>query len=70
MRFRTACDLKKEGEIAVTLPSDWRLPDREALKTLIPELIQKCQPMFASPAVTELKTKVKIKDQRGEESEA
>jgi CRISPR-associated protein Csb1 len=69
MRLRTACDLKRIGEINVKSPDGWTFPEGETLRSAISELIPKCQDLFAKPPVTELKTKVKIKEKK-EESEA
>ena len=57
MRLRTACELeldKKGGGLQVKRPSDFSLPSSADLSELVGQLIKKCKPKFANPAVTEL----------------
>jgi CRISPR-associated protein Csb1 len=51
LRFRTACDLDL-AELRVRRPGDFEIPERAALETALPALIQKASSSFASPAVT------------------
>lgn len=57
MRLRTACELEPvEGEksIQVKRPSGFILPPTRELTEEVGDLIRKCIPQFAAPAVTEL----------------
>ena len=61
LRLRTACDLQLQS-VSTTSPADFALrPEPDLLKE-VQAGIQACSPQFAKPAVTELKTKVKIVD--------
>ena len=57
MRLRSACELEiddAKGGIRVKRPDDFSLPSADALSSIVCAFIKKCNPMFASPAVTEL----------------
>ncbi len=62
-RLRTACDLKVKGELAVTSPTGFRVPDKESLAKHLQSEIQACKPLFADPPVTEIVTPVVLKKQ-------
>ncbi len=61
LRLRTACDLELRA-VRTTSPLDFMLPPEANLLSAVQAGIQACAPQFAKPAVTELKTKVKIVD--------
>lgn len=52
LRFRTACDLAPAGELRVTAPAGFELPELAALEGALPGLIKEASEGFASPAVT------------------
>ena len=56
LRLRTACDLELDGNSAVVVkrPAEFTLPSADALAEQLADLIPKCKPQFADPAVTEL----------------
>lgn len=54
LRLRTACDLGLAGELTVTGPESWQLPDLETISAALPGLIAEARPCFADPAVTEV----------------
>lgn len=57
MRLRTACELEvADGDhsIQVKRPNDFTLPPAAELAKAVGDLIEKCQPQFAEPTVTEL----------------
>ena len=49
LRLRTACDLKIKGDIIVTEPQGFVLPDKKSLDSEIRELITKCKNGFSGP---------------------
>ncbi len=59
LRLRTACDFKVQSVLS-TAPQGFELPSEDTLLKAVQEGIKKCAPLFASPAVTRLKTKVKV----------
>ena len=61
LRLRTACDLQLQA-VRTTSPVDFTLPPEADLLSAVQAGIQACAPQFAKPAVTVLKTKVKIVD--------
>jgi CRISPR-associated protein Csb1 len=71
LRLRTACDLEVEGDLAVTRPNGFVIPDEKVLLAECKELIGKCKPLFADPVVTEVEwkpsKKVKGKKAEGEQ---
>lgn len=69
LRLRTACDFKVKGGILVEEPAGFSLPAEEKLLKDVREGIDSCAKLFADPAVTVLKTKVKLvkgKEEKGE----
>jgi CRISPR-associated protein Csb1 len=52
LRLRTACDLEVIGDIRVTRPAEFRVPDIEALSKAMPHYIATCKKWFADPPVT------------------
>lgn len=60
LRLRTACDLELRGAVEAKAPSDFVLPGEEELLKAVQDGIRKCKGMFADPAVTVLKTRVKV----------
>lgn len=58
LRLRTACDLELDGELTVTRPNGWTLPNEDALLGECKNLIDACAKqdgLFASPPITEVK---------------
>jgi CRISPR-associated protein Csb1 len=51
LRLRTACDLDLV-EVNVTRPTDFKLPDLDALETALPDLIKAASDRFSKPPVT------------------
>jgi len=58
LRLRTACDLKLGGEINVTEPAGFTLPDESALLQQVQQEIKSVKGKFADPPVTVLSAKV------------
>lgn len=57
MRLRTACDLEVDsqaGGARCKAPDGFKLPSAGELSERLRGLLEKCQPLFAAPAVTEL----------------
>ncbi|MBI2569088.1 MAG: type I-U CRISPR-associated protein Cas7 [Candidatus Schekmanbacteria bacterium] len=70
MRLRTACDLRVVGELQVTEPTPFSVPTSGVLLEQLRADIIRCRPLFADPAVTELRTRVDWKkDQKKERDE-
>jgi CRISPR-associated protein Csb1 len=59
LRLRTACDFQVDA-IRAKAPTDFMLPSETELLGAVQAGIQACAPLFAKPAVTRFKTKVKI----------
>jgi CRISPR-associated protein Csb1 len=59
LRLRTACDFQVDA-IRAKAPAGFVLPSEAELLSAIQADIEACAPLFAKPAVTRLKTKVKI----------
>ena len=58
LRLRTACDLDLVGDLQVTRPADFTIPDEAALLADAKSLVKACAKMeglFGEPAVTEVK---------------
>lgn len=74
LRLRTACDLEAVGDLAVTRPNEFVVPEESALLNECKRLIVRCKSLFANPAVTEVEWKPgKKKDKEktgGSEQEA
>jgi len=60
-RLRTACDFKLKNDLIVTEPDGFVIPSKEDLLKHVKTKSDACEPMFASPPVTELETKVVVK---------
>ncbi len=67
LRLRTACDFQVDS-IRAKKPGDFELPAAAELLKEVQAAIQACAPMFASPAVTRLTTKVKIVEKASEKT--
>lgn len=54
LRLRTACDLEMDGELEVTRPDDFALPDEQALGKVLSGSLSVCkaEKLFADPPVT------------------
>ncbi|HWB97544.1 MAG TPA: type I-U CRISPR-associated RAMP protein Csb1/Cas7u [Bryobacteraceae bacterium] len=59
LRLRTACDFQLNS-VCAKAPADFVLPAEADLLSAVQSGIQACAPLFAKPAVTRLRTKVKI----------
>lgn len=59
LRLRTACDLQLRA-VRTTSPAEFELPSEAELLTAVQAGTKACASQFASPAVTILKTKVKL----------
>lgn len=66
LRLRTACDLAPKGDIRVTAPEEFTIPDEKSLLEYIQEKIRACteKKLFADPPVTVLKADVIWKDDK------
>jgi CRISPR-associated protein Csb1 len=64
LRLRTACDLELIGEVRAKEPADFILPSEPELLTEAQAGIKACTSLFANPAVTILKTKVKVVEKK------
>jgi CRISPR-associated protein Csb1 len=64
LRLRTACDLEVIGEVRAKEPADFILPSQPELLAEAQAGIRACAALFASPAVTTLKTKVKVVEKK------
>ena len=54
LRLRTACDLEVDGELALTRPEGFSIPDENSLLAECKALIADCKEYFADPAITEV----------------
>lgn len=65
LRLRTACDFCPDGELQVTAPANFPVPQEEELLKAVQQKIQACTAahLFASPPVAELTTEVVWKKQ-------
>jgi CRISPR-associated protein Csb1 len=59
LRLRTACDFQVDA-LRTKAPADFVLPSEPELLSAVQSGIKACASLFANPAVTRLKTKVKI----------
>jgi CRISPR-associated protein Csb1 len=57
LRLRTACDLEMDGDLTVTRPSGFAIPDETQLLGECKLLIAACRSLFADPAITEVEWK-------------
>jgi len=55
LRFRTACDLETDGDILVRRPVGFVFPALKEIEEVLPDMIARCKPNFAEPAVTTVK---------------
>ncbi len=51
LRLRTACDLKIKGDVTVTEPQDYSLPDKASLDSKVKDLIKKCKDSLPEPTI-------------------
>jgi CRISPR-associated protein Csb1 len=70
LRLRTACDLEVDGELIVVRPDTFTLPAESDLLKECMELIDKCKPLFAEPAITEVEWKPSKKKREKKSEEA
>lgn len=61
LRLRTACDLEVDGDLTVTRPNGFQIPDEAKLLAECKTLIAVCKPLFAEPAITLVEWKQKEK---------
>jgi CRISPR-associated protein Csb1 len=61
LRLRTACDLEVNGELMVTRPSGFSIPEDQALLSECSGLIKGCREYFANPAITDVEWRVSAK---------
>ena len=54
LRLRTACDLEVVGDLVVTRPDGFVVPEERVLLSECTRLISECGPYFAEPRVTEV----------------
>lgn len=59
LRLRTACDLEIDGQLVVTRPGGFSVPDDSNLLRECKRLIAGCASLFANPAITDLEWKRK-----------
>jgi CRISPR-associated protein Csb1 len=57
LRLRTACDLEVIGDLTVTRPEKFSIPNEETLLNECKQLIAVCKPLFADPTITEVEWK-------------
>ena len=70
LRLRTACDLEVVGDLAVTRPADFTMPEEETLLNECTRLIAACKSHFANPSITQVEWKKKGgKSKKGEAKE-
>jgi CRISPR-associated protein Csb1 len=55
LRLRTACDLEVSGDLTVTRPNGFAVPDEMMLLDECKQLIAACKSLFADPPITEVK---------------
>jgi CRISPR-associated protein Csb1 len=68
-RLRTACDLKMAGDLRVIEPQGFSVPDKDKILEYVKTRIKACKPLFADPPVTEITTKVVIKEKKQAEED-
>jgi CRISPR-associated protein Csb1 len=69
LRLRTACDLKQVGELTVTQPDTFRVPDESELLAECQRLIAACKPKFAGVTTVNWKPELKASKKKPEEPE-
>lgn len=67
LRLRTACDLEVDGELVVTRPTGFDVPDENSLLGECKTLICACDSLFAKPPITEVEWKPSKKKAKKEE---
>lgn len=60
LRLRTACDFVIKGDVRAKAPVNFDLPSESELLAAVQSGIVACSSLFATPAVTVVKTKVKV----------
>ncbi len=69
LRLRTACDLEVDGDLVVTRPEGFVVPEEEVLLNECKEYIGKCKSLFADSAITEVEWKPSKKKSQRKEAE-
>lgn len=71
LRLRTACDMETCGDLQVTKPEGFTVPDDTVLLAAVKERIARCckEKLFRDPPVTELTTTVVLKEKVTAEAE-
>jgi len=57
LRLRTACDLEVDGDLVVTRPRDFVVPNETDLLKECTQAIGNCKPLFADPPITAVEWK-------------
>lgn len=70
LRLRTACDLEIDGELTVTRPEAFSIPDEDSLLLECKTLIAACKQYFADPAITEVEWRPSAKRRATRRSES
>lgn len=68
LRLRTACDLEVDGELTVTRPAGFSVPEDRALVSECSELIKGCRQYLADPAITQVKWEASAKKRESKKS--
>lgn len=61
LRLRTACDLELDGDLTVTRPNCFTVPEEMQLLDECEQLIAACKSSFADPAITSVEWREKVK---------
>ena len=61
LRLRTACDFKPVGEMTVTEPEGFSMPNEGPLMEVVQQKIKAAKDLFAKPPITEIGTNVVLK---------
>jgi CRISPR-associated protein Csb1 len=69
LRLRTACDLKPTGDLTVTEPVGFSIPDEPQLLTECQRLIGICKPKFAGVTTVNWKPELRVAKKKGEQAE-
>lgn len=64
LRLRTACDLDVDGELKVTRPDGFAIPDEKLLAGILKDSLATCKKEFADPPVTSVIYETKSKDKK------
>lgn len=54
LRLRTACDLEVRGDVRISRPAGFSLPEISALEAAMPALIEAAAPRFSTPRITDV----------------